>query len=36
MRIEAMVIAQAAAGVVVAVVVVAVVVWADASMVEKR
>ena len=36
MRIEAMVIAQAAAGVAVAVVVVAVVVWADASMVEKR
>ena len=36
MRIEAMVIAQAAAGVAVAVVVVAVVVWADASMVGKR
>ena len=36
MRIEAMVIAQAAAGVAVAVVVVAVVVWADVSMVGKR
>ena len=36
MRIEAMVIAQAAAGVAVAVVVVAVVVWADAPMVGKR
>ena len=36
MRIEAMVIAQAAAGVAVAVVVVAVVVWADAPMMGKR